>query len=655
MGARRWGVSLLVMVCAIGVLAPLRTAPATTQGAVASSAGHLMPRVYRDRVTPHWFAGGTRFWYRNDLADGKREFIRVDAEKGQRQPAFDQARAAVSLAKVMDREVDPEHLPVEALHFDDDLAWVVLIGRDKSWKLDLTSFDITPAPAESFAENSLPASQRPRPSRRTGDATTINFINHTTSPVDVYWMDNGGDRRHYATIAADASWEANTYDGHVWLVADRNDKTLGVFEARADASTAIVGNAPTTQPAEQRPAPIAREAGTRAGGNSPDGKWIATIRDHNIYLRPRDGGEAFALSDDGKASDSYSLDELWWSPDSQKIAAFRTEPAQEHKVYEIESSPRDQVQPELRTLDYLKPGDKIAHPHPQLFDIAARKHIAVDDKLFPTPWSDEDVRWAADSSRFTFVYNQRGHQALRVIAIDAATGAASAIVDEHSDTFIDYSGKYLCRWIGEDEILWMSERDGWNHLWLYDAHSGAVKNQVTRGEWVVQEVTYVDEAKRQVWFRAGGVRRGEDPYYTHFCRVNFDGTDLTILTEGDGNHTVQWSPVDKFFIDTWSRVNQPPVTELRRSDDGALVCRLEQADAREALAAHGGHWPEPFAAKGRDGATDIYGYRAAAAQFRPESKSIRCSKTSTPARRGFSLRKDFVCAMARHRNSPIAE
>src|SRR5205823_7998843 len=115
--------------------------------------------------------------------------------------------------------------------------------------------------------------------------------------------------------------------------------------------------------------------------------------------------------------------------------------------------------------------------------------------------------------------------------------------------------------------IWMSERDGWNHLWLYDAKIGEPKNLITQGEWVVQKVVYVDEPHRQVWFEAGGVRPGQDPYYTHLCRANFDGTGLTILTEADGTHTVQWQPGWRYFIDTWSRVDRPPVTELRRSDD----------------------------------------------------------------------------------------
>src|SRR5512133_2639443 len=165
----------------------------------------------------------------------------------------------------------------------------------------------------------------------------------------------------------------------------------------------------------------------------------------------------------------------------------------------------------------------------------------------------------------------------------------------------------------------MSERDGWCHLYLYDALTGRVQNQVTRGNWVVRGVDRVDKEKRQVWFRTGGIGPGLDPYFVHYCRVNFDGTGLVMLTEGNGTHAVQESPEHRFFVDTWSRVDAPPVNELRRSDDGRLVCKLEETDARELVA---GKWraPEPFVAKGRDGQTDIYGIIHWPVPFDPTKK-----------------------------------
>lgn len=587
-----------------------------------TGAGAAEPRVYRDRVAPHWFADQARFWYRNELKDGAREFVLVDAQKGARQPAFDHVRAAGELSKLLGREVTAQRLPVERLEFEDNAPAVVLCGREQAWRLDLNTYELRPCPDAAAAAESLPASRQPRPTRRTGAETRVTFENKTPGEIVVYWIDMDGRRRRYAAVAPGAQHDQHTYAGHVWLVADPAGTPLGVFEAAEEESRAVVegGDVKTGKqdslPKDTRP--LRRQ--DRRSAASPDGKWIAFLQNDNLHLRAAENGAEFALSQDGRADDRYDLSDLWWSSDSQKLVALRTEPAQEHKVYVVESSPKDQLQPKLRSYDYLKPGDRIAHPRPQLFDVSLRQRIAVSDELSSDPWSIEDVRWSADSSRFTFVYNQRGHQVLRVVAVDAATGAARAIVDERSDTFICYSDKFFCRWLGDDELIWMSERDGWNHLWLYDARSGQVKNQITEGPWVVQEVTHVDEVRRQIWFRVGGVYREQDPYFTHFCRVNFDGTGMTVLTAGDGNHRVRWTPGEPYFLDTWSRVDLPPVTELRRSEDGQLVCRLEEADAGEVLAAGGGRWPERFAAKGRDGVTDIHGVIIRPRDFDPAKK-----------------------------------
>jgi dipeptidyl aminopeptidase/acylaminoacyl peptidase len=218
-----------------------------------------------------------------------------------------------------------------------------------------------------------------------------------------------------------------------------------------------------------------------------------------------------------------------------------------------------------------------------------------------------EIRWHKDSASFSFVYNQRGHQVLRVIGVDATTGEARAIVDEQSSTFIDYSGKQYLEWLDESrELVWMSERDGWNHLYLYDAATGRVKNQITQGEWVVRSVDRVDAKTRQVWFQAGGIRPGQDPYQIHLCRINLDGSGLVILTESDGSHTVQWSPDRRFLVDTCSRVDAAPAHELRRAADGQRVTELERGDLAE-LEKTGWKIPERFMAKGRDDQTDIYG------------------------------------------------
>ncbi len=156
------------------------------------------------------------------------------------------------------------------------------------------------------------------------------------------------------------------------------------------------------------------------------------------------------------------------------------------------------------------------------------------------------------------------------------------------------------------EIIWMSERDGWSHLYLYDGATGRVKNQITKGAWTVHNVDRVDEANRQIWFTANGMNAGQDPYFFHSYRINFDGTGLVAYTSANAQHAVSWSPDHTYYVDTYSRVDTPPVSELHRTSDRALVMTIERGDMTD-LAATGWRAPEVFTAKGRDNATDIWG------------------------------------------------
>jgi dipeptidyl-peptidase-4 len=356
-----------------------------------------------------------------------------------------------------------------------------------------------------------------------------------------------------------------------------------------------------------------------ANSTSPDGKWVISVRDDNIVLKSKASGEEFTLTKDGTKANGYD-NRIYWSPDSTRFIAVKTERADTRKVYLIESTPKDVQNPVLHTLNYAKPGDKMPVSKPHLFDALERKEVPVADDLFKSPWSVTDMHWDRAGKEFIFLYNERGHQSLRVVGIDGKTGAARAIIDETSKTFIDYNGKFFQRSLeNSGEIIWMSERDGWNHLYLIDQASGKVKNQITKGDWLVRGVDKVDLQKRQIWFRAGGIYASQDPYYIHYCRINFDGTGLVKMTAGDGTHTIRYSPDNRFLIDTYSRVDMAPVTELRKVEDGSLVCTLERGDM-SLLVKAGWQVPERFVAKGRDGATDIYGVIFRPSNFNPDKK-----------------------------------
>jgi dipeptidyl aminopeptidase/acylaminoacyl peptidase len=323
------------------------------------------------------------------------------------------------------------------------------------------------------------------------------------------------------------------------------------------------------------------------------------------------------LTSDGTAKNLYGIPS--WSPDSKSVVAFRIEPAEAHDEYHLESTPRGgSPRGALRTRKYTLPGDKYTSYQLWTFDVDSKKPTKVDSPTIDF-YGPPEIRWREDGKHFLYHQTDRGHQRFRIYEVDSQTGKTRTVYDEQAKTFIDSTyDSFIYYTKGNAEILFASERDGWKHLYLIDAETGSVK-PITSGPWVMRGVTRVDEDKRQIWFRGCGKNAGEDPYFIHYYRVNFDGTGLVALTEGNGTHTVQYSPDQKYLIDTYSRVDAPPSHNVRRVADGALVCKLEDADITE-LKERGFESPEVFVAKGRDGTTDIWGIISRPRNFDPSKK-----------------------------------
>ncbi len=564
-------------------------------------------KVLNQKIDPHWLSNGEDFWYRRQLPDNGYEHILVISSQGSRQVAFDHAKLAEAMGKAGIKDAKANRLPLDRIEPVDKNTLELLV-RGKWWRLSTVSYELKPL--DKAAPKLTATGSGKNASRNTGGNSGITFLNHSGGEVELFWLDTQGNRKSYGKLAANAQRDMSTYAGHVWLVTGKDGKPLGQFEASQENAIAEITATP--------PAPEKAPA-SKPRNESPDGKWVAFFKNNNLWVRAKDTKEETALSTDGTAQDSYG-GTLYWSPDSQKLVAIRTKQGGDRKVYLVESSPKDQLQPKLISYDYLKPGDPIPQAKPQLFQLATKKQIKVSDELFPNPWSVTQMQWSADSREFSFLYNQRGHQVLRLLGIHAESGTVRTIINEESKTFIDYSGKqFLHRVEKTSELIWMSERDGWNHLHLYDGNTGEVKNVITQGDYVVRGVERVDDTKRQIWLRVGGFKKEEDPYYVQHVRISFDGTGLVPLTAGDGSHEVTYSPNGKYLLDAWSRVDQPPVTSLRNAENGSLTSAVETANWYPLLAT-GWKAPERFVAKGRDGATDIYGIIIRPTNFDPAKK-----------------------------------
>ena len=359
---------------------------------------------------------------------------------------------------------------------------------------------------------------------------------------------------------------------------------------------------------------------------SPNKRWAAYVSDHNLFLRDLSIGAILQLTRDGVAGWDYATPlpslrllveqktedvkqpaAVFWSPDSSKLVTYRIDSRNSGRFTSLQFVPPDQMRPRAFTYVYPLPGEVLAKADTIVFDIQSGKRIDVQNATQELPFQDgPDFEWFPDRKSFHYDYYERGFKAKELRVVDASTGEQKVLVREQADSYLDLSESFYRFVDSTQEILWSSERDGWNHLYLYNRKTGQVENQVTQGTWAVRNVEHVDEKARQVYFLASGREKNEDPYQTHLYRIGFDGKGLQSLTPGNANHSVSFSTDGKYFVDNDSRPDLPGDSVLRKSDDGTEVRVLEKTDLGE-LVQSGWKAPEPFQGKAADGTTDIYG------------------------------------------------
>ena len=357
---------------------------------------------------------------------------------------------------------------------------------------------------------------------------------------------------------------------------------------------------------------------------SPDGKKAAFIKNYNLWIRQTASGQLTQLTTDGVQYFGYATDNagwkhsdqpiLRWSPDSRKIATFQQDERLAGDMYLVSTNVGH---PKLMSWKYPLPGDSnIITIQRVIIDLDKQQVIRLQLGADPhrASLSDDissggtfdDVDWNADASQLAFVSTSRDHKIEKFRIADATTGAVREVFEELSPTqYESGQGTINWRWLAKtNEVIWYSERDDWGHLYLYDALTGKLRNQITKGSWLVTEVLKVDEKSRLIYFLSDG-QDPINPYFTHFYKVGFDGKNLTDLTPESGNHRVKLSPSEKYFVDDYSQPDLPNTIVLRNMD-GKLILPLEKADISRLLAS-GWQAPKPFKVKADDKQTDLYG------------------------------------------------
>ena len=358
---------------------------------------------------------------------------------------------------------------------------------------------------------------------------------------------------------------------------------------------------------------------------SPNGKKAAFIRNWNLWIRDADTKKETQLTTDGVENFGYATDNagwkkseqaiLLWSPDSKKIATFQQDQRHVSDMYLVSANSGT---PKLSSWKYPLPVDKdIIRIQRVIIEVDNAKIIRLNIPADPrrgTLCDDiscsgnfDDNEWNADATKLAFVSTSRDHKEEKMRIADAVTGEVKEVFEEKVATqYESGQGKINWHWLAAtNEIIWYSERDNWGHLYLYNATTGQLKNQVTKGDFVVTRLLKVDEQKRALFFEANGREKERDPYFSHFYRIDFDGQHLQLLTPEDGNHDIDLSPDGKYFTDNYSKPDVAPIAVLRDMN-GKLIATLEKTDISR-LTAAGWKAPEPIVVKSRDSKWDLYG------------------------------------------------
>ena len=484
--------------------------------------------VYHASVNPQWVGEeGSRFWYRRDLPEERKEFVLVDAAAPSRGPAFDHDRMAEGLGGALGQTLDPRALPFQSIAFND-------------------------------AADSLEVGVR-------------------------------GDR-----------WQCSLAD-------------YGCAELPGDPDTR---------------------------GRSPDGRWQAFTRGYDLWVRSLESGEEIRLTHDGESRWNYAtplpnplrlIEErtqeleqppsVFWSPDSLYLLTYRIDSRQAGRLTVVQHAPDYRMRPASYEYVYPLPQDSVLPTaQPVLFAIEGWRRIPVQmEPVEMQYYGGTGYRWSEDGSRALAIVANRGYTQQEVRAIDIATGEVRVVLEEAGDPIVDTSRGTILRELESGQLIWGSERDGYNHLYLVDGATGEVERQITRGAWVVDGVEEIDEEAGRIYFTARGREGGRDPYLLHAYSVGLDGSGMTLLTPEPADHDIEFSPDGRYLVDTYSTVSDPPVTVLRSTSDGAVLMELERADVSRLLAS-GWKAPEPFVAKARDGQTDIYGVLWFPSNFDPGRK-----------------------------------
>jgi dipeptidyl aminopeptidase/acylaminoacyl peptidase len=553
----------------------------------------LEAMMYDARVDPQWIDGSEAFWYDYETGDGVRYWI-VRPEQGTQREMFDRERLAAELTRITRDPWDAKHLPIEHIRFID--ANTLQFDVTSSQDVEETTSEVEEQTERQDTEG---AADEEQPEKKVFHFE-YDLTTRTLRQLDDY--EEPDDHPDWTSVSPDGETVVFARNHDLWMMS--GDDYERILDARRGKDGEEADDA-------------AQEVEVDEMRLTEDGELYYSYAANNSG-RGQTDREKEETQDERKPAD------LVWSNDSRRFALVRSDQRAVGELWVIHGTGNDR--PELETYKYDMPGEEhVTQNEIWIYDLADHEQVRVADsawvdqsmsimeeRRFRYPASTEPEReiWLSDTSdELWFMRQSRDRKRADLMVADAETGEVlRTVVEERFNTYFHTERPEL---LPDGDVLWISERDGWQHIYRYDP-GGTLKNRLTDGAWHVDGIEAVDEDEGVVYFTANG-REGEDPYYDHLYRVRLDGSDLRLLNPGDADHSVEMSESGRFFVDNHSRVNTVPTSVLRNAD-GEVVADLQTADL-SALEEAEWSMPETFSVKAADGVTDLYGVMYKPADF----------------------------------------
>ncbi len=528
--------------------------------------GPLLEKLRNWFVVPHWIGRQDEFWYKRDTAGGF-EFVLVDAATGRTHPAFDHQKLAEALTQTTHTAVPANKLPFDSFIFSEDRHSVHFTITDKN---GVKAFDCRLEPVSCAVGTTDPA-----------PPFEITIFNRM--PPDTHDPNEG------MLVSPDKKWAVFSRDSNLWLrdIGSNKDRQLTQDGQPHFGYGLYIG--------EWQSASILREKAIEAGHSLPP---LAA----------------------------------YWSPDSRTVIVPHIDERHIADYPYVESAPEDgSFRPKLHLVRIPLVGDKPYIVEWYAFDITSGtfRRINFPYEKFLLPEADLFAAckkwWSSDGRHLYVTAYGASIGAAYLFDVDVSTGNVRSMLEEEMHPRMQLSSSLYDSpnvWVsgsGKD-VIWFSQRDGWGHLYLYDGQTGKLRNQITRGPWLVRDLLKVDEERKRI-FVTGVGREGGNPYYRYLYSINFDGSDLKLLSPEPADHMLLnpdsvysfdlsqpydvISPSGKYAVYNYSTPSQPTQSVIRTTTNGRLVATFEKSDATDLLGA-GYQPPEEFVAKAADGKTDLW-------------------------------------------------